>query len=116
MTKQSKQIYAGCIDLESAPDGDRGRILRMNSAGEIIRDLIGMNLAKPYDQKLNQFERRRYAGNIYYAIRGYRKVCKDNKDNIQFLSGTLGVDINDLEIKTWAIWRGITEDEARKIW
>lgn len=87
---------------------------KMNVLGRIVRNLLEMDLERPYDSNFTLSERSTYAGNIYSAIGTYRKVCKGDESNLKILSGILGVDISDLELKTLAVSRGISEDDARR--
>ena len=103
MTKQNQTRYKECKDFG------------MRVAGKIVRSLLTMDLEKPYNSRDTQNERSVYAGNIYSAIREFRKICEQNKANQNLLSGILEVDIGDLEIKTLAISRRISEDEAREL-
>ena len=104
MKKQKQERYVRCEDT------------KMNAAGKIVRNLLAIDLERPYNKRqFNISERSTYAGNIYHAIREYRSLCNNDSSCDKLLSGILGVDINDLEIKVFGISQGISEGEAKAI-
>ncbi|MBS3091111.1 hypothetical protein J4217_01530 [Candidatus Pacearchaeota archaeon] len=101
MTRQTQIRYTVCDNFQ------------MNVAGRIVKNLLNMDLERPYNPEYTPSERSTYAGNICSAIREFRNAVGDDKSQ-HLLSGILGVDVGDLEIKTLAISRGISEDAARE--